>query len=233
MKKNFKWYAIAWALVLGLFNLCVFLIPAWPGHEKYTAAFWIGFGITMAAFIGQLVCTWLAVKDDSKKKIFYNISLLSVSYAGLVATIVTSLIFMLLIPTVGGWFAAIVSAIVLILNFIALIKAKAAIDMVAAVDAKVEKATAYVYGMREDSESLLARAKAEDAKKLCKDVRDAFKYSDPMSAAELSSIEGDITVRFGTFKAAVLEADMEKAAAECDELLILIKERNNKCKSLK
>ena len=105
--------------------------------------------------------------------------------------------------------------------------------MVAAVDAKVEKATAYIYGMREDSESLLARAKTEDVKKLCKDVRDAFKYSDPMSAAELSSVEGEITVHFGAFKAAVLEADMEKAAAEGEELLILIKERNNKCKSLK
>ena len=233
MKKNFKWYALAWALVLGLFNLCVFLVKLPWIEEKYTAAFWIGYSITIVAFIGQLVLAWISVKDNNKKKIFYNISLLSVSYTGLVTIIITSLIFMLAIPVVGGWLAAIVCAVVLVVNIIAVIMAKASIDMVTAIDKKIEKATAYVYGMREDSESLVLRAKTEEIQKACKSVRDAFKYSDPMSSAELAAIEGEITVHFGAFKSAVLESDAEKTTAEGNELLILIKERNNKCKNLK
>ena len=72
-----------------------------------------------------------------------------------------------------------------------------AIDLVANVDAKVEKATAFIYEMREESESIFARAKTDEAKAVCKKVRDAFKYSDPMSNDALATIEAEIQVITG------------------------------------
>ena len=42
MKKNFKFFALGWFVLLGLFNLLAFIIPAWPTLEKFTASFWIG-----------------------------------------------------------------------------------------------------------------------------------------------------------------------------------------------
>ena len=232
MKKKFNLYIVAWALLLGLFNLCVFIVPAWPNIEKYTPSFWIGYIITTIAFIGQLACTWMAVKDDKIKKIFYNISLISVSYAALIGTVSVALIFMVITP-LPYWIAAIGCSLVLVANVVAVLKAKTAIDIVESVDAKVEQATSFICSMRVDSENLIARASASDIQDMCKKVRDAFKYSDPMSSPKLASIEGDINTRFGALKEAVLSANSEAVAAEGAELLILIKERNTTCKMFK
>lgn len=232
MKKNFKFYAIGWFFLLGLFNLLAFIIPAWPTLEKFTASFWIGWGVTLGAFFGQLICAWISFKDESAKKTFYNFSLFSVSYAGLIATFVVGLICMIVTP-LPYWIAAIACTIVLVANIVAVAKAKIAVDLVADVDKKVETATAFIYEMREESESLFARAKADDVKAICKKVRDAFKYSDPMSNSELSSVESDIKTHFALLCTAVKEGKMDVVSAEAEELLALVAERNNKCKRLK
>ena len=233
MKKNFKFYALGWFVILGLFNLLAFIIPAWPTLEKFTASFWIGWGVTIGAFFGQLICAWVAFKEESAKKTFYNISLFTVSYAGLISMFVVAMICIIVTP-LPYWIAAIACSAVLIANVIAVAKAKMAIDVVASVDEKVEKATAFIYEMREESESLFVRAKADEAKAvICKKVRDAFKFSDPMSKSDLDAVEAEIKTHFDLLKKAIVEGKMDVATAESDELLALISERNNKCKKLK
>ena len=233
MKKNFKFYALGWFVLLGLFNLLAFIIPAWPTLEKFTASFWIGWGVTIGAFFGQLICAWVAFKEESAKKTFYNISLFTVSYAGLISMFVVAMICIIVTP-LPYWIAAIACSAVLIANVVAVAKAKMAIDVVASVDEKVEKATAFIYEMREESESLFVRAKADEAKAvICKKVRDAFKFSDPMSKSDLDAVEAEIKTHFDLLKKAIVEGKMDVATAESDELLALISERNNKCKKLK
>ena len=233
MKKNFKFYALGWFVLLGLFNLLAFIIPAWPTLEKFTASFWIGWGVTIGAFFGQLICAWVAFKEESAKKTFYNISLFTVSYAGLISMFVVAMICIIVTP-LPYWIAAIACSAVLIANVIAVAKAKMAIDVVTNVDEKVEKATAFIYEMREESESLFVRAKADEAKAvICKKVRDAFKFSDPMSKSDLDAVEAEIKTHFELLKKAIVEGKMDVATAESDELLALISERNNKCKKLK
>ena len=233
MKMNFKFYALGWFVVLGLFNLLSFIIPAWPTLEKFTASFWIGWGVTIGAFFSQLICAWVAFKEESAKKTFYNISLFTVSYAGLISMFVVAMICIIVTP-LPYWIAAIACSAVLIANVIAVAKAKMAIDVVANVDEKVEKATAFIYEMREESESLFVRAKADEAKAvICKKVRDAFKFSDPMSKSDLDAVEAEIKTHFDLLKKAIVEGKMDVATAESDELLALISERNNKCKKLK
>ena len=55
MKKNFKFYALGWVVLLGLFNLLTFIIPAWPTLEKFTSSFWIGWGSAIGAFFGNCI----------------------------------------------------------------------------------------------------------------------------------------------------------------------------------
>ena len=233
MKKNFKFYALGWFVILGLFNLLAFIIPAWPTLEKFTASFWIGWGVTIGAFFGQLICAWVAFKEESAKKTFYNISLFTVSYVGLISMFVVAMICIIVTP-LPYWIAAIACSAVLVANVIAVAKAKMAIDVVVNVDENVEKATAFIYEMREESESLFVRAKADEAKAvICKKVRDAFKFSDPMSKSDLDAVEAEIKTHFDLLKKAIVEGKMDVATAESDELLALISERNNKCKKLK
>ena len=232
MKKTFKFYVLGWVALLGLFNLLAFLIPAWPTLEKFTASFWIGWSVTIGAFFGQLICAWFAFKEESAKKTVYNISLFTVSYAGLITMFVVAMICIIATP-MPYWIAAIGCSAVFLVNVATIAKAKIAIEAVANVDVKVEQATVFTYEMREESESLLARAKTDDAKVACTKVRDAFKYSDPMSNAALGSVEYEIRIRFDFLRKALAEGKKDAIVAESEELLALISERNNKCKRLK
>ena len=85
MKKLFKSYLILWAILLVLFNVIAFVSVGWSGQEKYTASFWIGYIAIMLMFGGQLYCAYLAFKADTAKKLFYNLSLIRISYTGLMA----------------------------------------------------------------------------------------------------------------------------------------------------
>ena len=232
MKKGFKYYVIGWVILLGLFNALAFIIPAWPTLEKFTASFWIGWGVTIATFFGQLICAWVAFNEDSAKKTFYNISLFTVSYDGLITMFVVAMICIIVTP-LPYWIAAIACSLVLVANIIAVLKAKMAIDLVANVDAKVEKATSFIYDMRVASESLCARAKTDDSKAICKKVWDAFKYSDPMSNDALATIESEIQNHFELLAKAISEDNNGVITSESDDLLALITDRNNKCKRLK
>jgi hypothetical protein len=232
MKKSFKFYAISWALLLVVFNVIAIIAPGWPTLEKCTPSFWIGYAFITLAMIGQLICAWSVFKHDSAKKTFYNIPLFAVSYGGLVATFIVGLICMIISP-LPYWVGAIVCPVILLITVIAVVKAKIAISVVESVDEKIETATAFVFDLREKSESLVARVDNEEIKTVCKKIADAFKFSDPMSSAGLSSIESEIKNHFDLFKVAVLDGNIESINAESKELFALIDERNNKCKRLK
>lgn len=232
MKKNFKFYSLGWILLLGLFNLIAFITPALPDTEKYTASFWIGYSFITAAFIGQFICTWFVLKENCAKKTFYNISLLTTSYAGMISTFVVGLICMI-IPPIPYWLAAILCSVILVINIYVFAKAKITVDYISHIDKKVEKATSFTYDMREESEAVLARAKDDETKAICKKVRDAFKFSDPMTKAALNDIETEIKNHFDNFKVAIREGKIDEATSESEELLALISERNSKCKRMK
>lgn len=90
MKRNFKSYALIWAIMLAAFNAVVFLVrPVIPGYAvNYDARFWIAWGFILAAFAGNLICAYFAFKAQSLKKLFYNLPLITVSCAGLIVMLV-------------------------------------------------------------------------------------------------------------------------------------------------
>ena len=84
MKKAFRYYLIIWSVTFALFNVIAFVSVGWAGQEKYTASFWIGYVSITLAFIGQIVCAYFALKESDIKKTFYNVSLITTSYTGLI-----------------------------------------------------------------------------------------------------------------------------------------------------
>lgn len=232
MNKRFKNYLLTWGAFFCLFNFLAFIIPAWPTIEKFSASFWIAWTSTTATFVGQLVCAWFALKDTSAKMTFYRMSLFSVSYTGLIIMFAVAIICILITP-LPCWITAVACVIVLAFNIFAVADALRTVDVVSTIDEKIESATAFIYDMRANSESLSLRAKNDAARCACKKVTDAFKYSDPMSAAALASIESEIETHFTLFQKAVADDIPDAILAESNELLALIADRNNKCKILK
>ena len=232
MKKVFKTYSVAWAVLLALFNIISFVSVGWVGIPKYTPSFWIGYVFITLSFIGQIVCAYFALKDDDIKKTFYNVSLISTSYTGLILSFVFGGLCMIISP-LPYWVGIILCAIVLAINIIAVIKASTTVDIVSKIDDKVKTKTFFIKSLTVDAVSLIARAKNENIKAECKKVYEAVRYSDPMSNDALVSIEGDITIKFSKLSEAVISEDSVTVAMLADEIIILLGDRNKKCKLLK
>ena len=196
MNKKFKYYALIWAILLAVFNVICFITPdETAGMSKFGGAFWAGYIFITIAFIGQLVCAYIALKTDDKTKLFYNIPIIRVSYTGLILTLVFGALCMA-IPNLPNWVGIIVCVLVLAFTAIAVIKAKAASDVVENIDKKVKAQTLFVKSITVDAESLLARAATPEAKDACKKVFEAVRYSDPMSNDALAGVESQITLKF-------------------------------------
>lgn len=233
MKKGFKTYLICWAILLALFNLICFVTPAEvDGFNKFGDSFWAGYVVIMLAFLGQLACAYKAFRAENTKKLFYNLPLITVSYTGLILTLVFGGACMA-VPDLPNWLGAIVGAVVLAFTAVAVIKASAAADIVESVDKMVTEKTAFLRVATADAEVILASAKSEETKAACRKVYEALRYSDPMSNEALSVTEAKITVKLGELKAAAAADDTEKTKTAAEDLMLLIKERNTKCKALK
>lgn len=232
MKKVFKFYSAVWAILLALFNVISFVSVGWAGIEKYTPSFWIGYIFITVAFIGQIICTYFALKDNDLNKTFYNISLISTSYTGLILSFIFGGLCMIISP-LPYWVGIILCAIVLGFNVIAVVKATAAIDIVGNIDEKVKESTFFIKSLTVDAESLMSRAKSEAVKSECKKVYECVRFSDPMSNGALASIESEITIKFAKLSEAVMEDNFENVSEFTVEIIILLGDRNKKCKLLK
>ena len=232
MKKNFKFYAITWAILLALFNILVFLTPyEAAGMTKFDGAFWSGYVFITLAFIGQLICGYVAFRADTREKLFLNLPLITISYAALVASVVLGSVCMML-PGLPNWVGIILCAVVLALNAVAVVKAQAAATLVSEVGEKVKTQTAFIKTMTVEADSLIARAKSDETKAACKKVYEAFRYSDPMSTPALAETDAQIKTVFDSFKTAVL-SDADTAGNLADECCNLVTERADKCKLYK
>ena len=150
MKKVFKGYSIIWVILLALFNVISYVSVGWAGIPKYTPSFWIGYTFITALFIGQIVCTYLAFKDDDIKKTFYNVSLISTSYTGLILSFVFGGLCMIISP-LPYWAGIILCASILAFNIIAVAKATAVIDIVGSIDGKVKENTLFIKSLTVDA----------------------------------------------------------------------------------
>ena len=233
MKKTCKFYTAIWTICLLLFNALAFVTPnKIVGVSKFDGAFWVGYTFITIAFVGQLICAYIAFKAENLKKLFYNIPLISISYFGLVVMLVVGGLTMA-IPGMPNWFGTIVCLAVLGFTAISVIKASFAAEIVFDVDDKIATETAFIKTMTVDAQNLVNRANAAMLKKQCKKVYDAFRYSDPISSVALAEIEQRIKEEFDALTDAVIADDLTATESSTKELLRLIDERNNKCKNSK
>lgn len=232
MKKNFKYYIIAWAVLLAVYNVVVFAIQPLTGFVKYDTVFWIAWALVIAAFVGQLICASLAFKAENSERLFLNIPLITESYTALIIMTVAGSVLML-IPNCPAWIVSVVCVVIFGFSAITIIKAKAAAENVSDVGEKVKGKTLFIKSLSVDAESLISRAQSEEIKADLKKVADAVRYSDPMSDDALSGIESRIMLKFDEFSRAVESGNGDAVRALGNELSILIADRNKKCRMLK
>lgn len=228
MKRNFKYYAICWAVLLAVFNVIAFAVP---NGNRFSSGFWVGYVFITLAFFGQLACAFVAFKEENNEKFFYNVPLIAISYTATVVSAIAGSVCMA-ISAIPDWLAAVIGAVILGISAVAVLSAKGAADEVSAVDNKVKTQTLFIKSLTIDAKNLLAHASSDDMKAACKKVYEAVRYSDPMSNEALSGIESQITLKFDEFSTAVTSG-ADTVGSIADALVILLGDRNRKCKLLK
>ena len=232
MKKTFKSYFAIWAILLALFNVIAFVSVGWEGQPKYTPSFWVGYVFITLAFVGQLFCAKTAFDAKNLQKLFYNLPLITISYTGLIFSFIVGGLCMIISP-LPYWVGVILCMIVLAITAISVIKANVAADAVSEIDDRIKAQTFFIKSLTVDADTLMARAKSETAKAECRKVYEAVRYSDPMSNDALASAESAITIKFSELSDAVVKENDEDIASLANELMILLGDRNRKCKLLK
>ena len=233
MKKKFGLYSIVWLLCLAVFNVIAFVTPNKIGElSKFSGSFWIGYIFITVAFLGQLICAFIAFKAENLKKFFYRMPLISVSYGGVIAMLIFGSIFMA-IPTLPEWIGIIVCVVVLAFNAISVIKATAAANIVNGIDEMVATQTLFIKSLTADAQSLMTSAKTDELRAEAKKVYEAVRYSDSMSTDALSRLDSQIKGQFAAFADALRSEDIELAKTNSAELIELIAKREQTCKLLK
>lgn len=233
VNKNFKFYIIAWAILLLLFNVLVFTIPGMTvGAGAFGGSFWVGYVFITLAFAGQLACAYYAFRADSMQKLFYNLPLVTISYAALIVTAIAGVLCMV-IPGLPAWVGIAVCVLILALFAVSIVKAKAAGNIVTETDQKIKSQTLFIKSLTADAEGLIARAQSDAVRAQTKKVYEAVRYSDPMSSEALAGAEAQITIKFDEFSKAVTADDLSAVQAAAKELTVLLGDRNRKCKLLK
>ena len=229
MKKSIKFYAPCWAIALAVFNVITFAVPITVNVNKFTPSFWIGYAFITLIFIAQLVCSIVFFKQDSKEKRFLNIPVISLSYTALLVSIIVGAVAMV-VRLMPYWVGIILDVLIVAFYAIAIISSKAAADTIENIDKKVKAQTFFIKSLAVDAESLLNQSKSDETKAIAKKVYEAIRYSDPMSNEALSPVEAQITIKFNEFSNAVIEDNKSLAEPIGNELIILVNDRNKKCR---
>ncbi len=233
MSKGFKRYALVWAVLVLLFHIVCFVTPnEMAGMTKIDSNFFTGIAFIDLAFVGQLVCAYLALKEEEKKKRFYNLPLITISYTGLIVMLAAGAAVMM-IPDLPNWIGILVCCLVLGFTAVSVIKAAAAADLAERTEENVSAKTLFIKTLSADAEQLLSSVRAADIKEDAKRVYEAVRYSDPMSDDVLVGIESEITRKFAQFSDAAAENRVDAAKQAADDLIILIGNRNQKCRVFK
>ncbi len=233
MKRIFGFYAVIWALLLTLYNFVLFTFFANSCFAPdYDVRFWISWGFIIFAFLGQLICAYIAFRGENKNKLFLNVSIISQSYIGtILSTVVgSSLIFIEGIP---AYLASVICVVVFCFNVISVLKAKAASDTVENTDKRIKTQTAFVSAMTVRAENLMAKAKASDVKAELEKLYEAIRYSDPMSVPDVSDTENQISALYTKLEQALETDDIEGIKMLSGQISLLVGERNSKIKLIK
>ena len=101
------------------------------------------------------------------------------------------------------------------------------------VGAQIQEKTALMQDCRKKAETLQARAGTQPMKDACARVSEALRYCDPVSGAELDSVEADMSAALHRLSRAVDIGDEADAEKQANTLLRLIAERSALQKSAK
>ena len=200
--------------------------------SRYTPTFFTSIIIMALGYIFAFVSTMMGFKKQQNAEgTFYGVPFV---YSGLATYILITVLSAVSIFIGATPLLQIIIAVVVFACAIGkLLKKSTARDLIESKDKEIKQKAFFIKALTLDAQTLVSRAQSDEAKELAKKIYEAVRYSDPMSNDALAGAESSITIKFKEFEDAIINDDTELAAESSKELLILINDRNQKCRLLK
>lgn len=234
MKKSLLNYIICWIGLVALFNVICFVTPEeFNGMYKYAGAFWSGYGFIMASFVMHLVYVFFALSVKEKEKRILNMPVIIISCIELVLMVICGAICMI-IPDLPNWLGVVACSVILVFSIVSLVATKSVGEKSTKANMKLNAETRFYRDLTDTAQLLINSAKSPEIKAIAISVKDAIRYSDPVSSDDIHSMELEIEASMNLLLEMIKNdetIDMIKTKSE--ELLNLIEYRNKKCMTLK
>ena len=231
MKSKFKYFVAIWAAIVVFFNLFVFILHN-RFYDGFTESFWIGYIVIMLMFVAHLGVTWYGVKDDNLTKLFYNIPIIRVSQISVVVTFIAGFLCMA-VPILPEWLGILICALAVVFAVVATMRAQIASTIVEDIDKKIKNKTFFIRSLVDDIQTMMEISDSADIKAELKKVYDTAYFSDAMSADVLESVESQITIKISELREVVEAGSIDDVKKTAKEAIVLINDRNRKCKLAK
>lgn len=220
-------------LIYGLLNVILFVIITSKMEDQLeNSTFWFVWAFTFVVnYLGVLGCSYLA-KEKTKNDFVNNTPLYFAMYLFSFIYVLLGMILMF-IPSVQFTLALILEAIVSILYIVTVLFLYNAISHIKSNDEKQAKKVFYIRNLQTEVDFCLGLVKENENKKLLIQLQEAIRYSDPMSDDSLESTEQQIELLVNRIKNECIVSNEQAIKELVDNLLNLIKYRNEKVKQLK
>ena len=220
-------------LIYGLLNVILFVIITSKMEDQLeNSTFWFVWAFTFIVnYLGVLGCSYLA-KEKTKNDFVNNTPLYFSMYLFSFIYILLGMILMF-IPSVQFTLALILEAIVSIFYIVTVLFLYNAISHIKSNDEKQAKKVFFIRNLQTEVDFCLGLVKENENKKLLIQLQEAIRYSDPMSDDSLESTEQQIELLVNRIKNECIVSNEQAIKELVDNLLNLIKYRNEKVKQLK
>lgn len=222
MKKDTIRAIVVAVVTLVIYNLIAFVIPF-----AHTAAFWISYGFTLAAFAVVCASIYIAfIKNPDAKSRFYGFPIARIGVLYGCAQLIVSLVVMAVAKWTPWWIPVLVYAIGLGAAVIGLVSAEAVVDEIKTQDVKLKDNTTMMRTLQSKISQLASQTDNAGIKALAEE----FRYSDPVSNDAITDAEADLAAAVDQLQAAFVDGDNEAMAQLCRKTTALLAERNRLCK---
>ena len=229
MKKAFKFYLIAWAIMFALFNIVVVALPKeftilGVTYEKFGGASWVTLIVMELCFLLHLVLTAAALNQKNLSGTFYRLPLIRLSYVCVVVTTILAVIAML--AFVPSWIPLALVLLILAIYAFAILKAGAAAALVEGVDKKMEASTRSMKALYAAAAACADRCADPELKKPVQKLADALRFADPVSSEATREAENTLRMYLVDLESAVDAADADKIKSACAAMTSALADRN-------
>lgn len=212
--------------VLGVLFALVSMI-AFATPTVKTAAFWITYAFTAAAFAAQIPIWKTALgRDDELESKFLGFPVVHIGIAHLIVQLMAFAVF-LLVPSIPAWVSVVTCTAIAGVSAVCMVSAEMGRGEIERVEAKTQEKVFLIRRLQASVELLAEQETDPATKEALAQLAEKIRFSDPISHNQLAEVERKIADKVEKL------ATARDKTRTIEETSLLLDERNKRAKLLK